>query len=262
MKIFLMCSVMAMLLMFEAGCAAKKEVSTTSTPTAASTQRVAVGEDMLVAQLPHNDHRPFLVANHQEFVSYTKAEILLRKELAKEIDVAFEKENAEKVFANLSEKIGGKLDVRWDSLEAAGVERDTQITMQLKGVAVKTILEAVLRQAGRAAELEPIGFQVRAGAVLIDTKRELNKFVQLAVYDIRELIYAPAITLPNKNLPRGNITIQLYFEDQTAVTSLFGEEEFDDYAITPEEMIEQITQLISRYCGRAAQLGCVWRGGE
>ena len=65
---------------------------------------------------------------------------------------------------------GLKIEVKWSALAAAGIGKNTTVTVSLKNVSVAALIRAILRDVGGPVRL---GFVVRDGVVVISTKDDL-----------------------------------------------------------------------------------------
>ncbi len=110
------------------------------------------------------------------------------RKLLKRSDVHYKAEPIGKVFEQLKQRTGTNLVTNWAALEAAGIEPDVPIVIQLKDVPLHVILDRVLAQAGAGAELEPIGWTIDRGVVRISTERDLNRAGVRKTYNIEDLI--------------------------------------------------------------------------
>lgn len=92
-----------------------------------------------------------------------------------------------------------KLNVNWPALEIVGIEKDTAVWLNLKGVAAEHVLSIALAQASADAfDDDKAGFTVRDGAVVISTRRDLKTNVDTRNYSIKKYLAAA----------RGEITVQ------------------------------------------------------
>lgn len=151
--------------------------------------------------------------------------------------------------------------VNWPALEAAGVSQDTPINLQLSNVPAEQALKLVLQQAGASAFGEQIGYSVIDGIVQISTLADLNRTVDIRIYDIRDLL----VQVPNfTNAPEFDLENALD-SSQTGSgrgtggggssgsgRSLFDTDDDDDEEeqLSRAERINQILELIQNTVGR------------
>jgi len=116
----------------------------------------------------------------------TEANRAVRDRLQQPIPVDFRANALENVIEFLRNVTGVNIFVQWNSLEAAGVSRDTPVTMQLQNVAAAQALELILDEAG--GDLVNIGYTINEGVVVIATQQFLSAQTTILTYDIRDLI--------------------------------------------------------------------------
>ncbi|RMF84394.1 MAG: hypothetical protein D6744_03155, partial [Planctomycetota bacterium] len=75
--------------------------------------------------------------------------------------------------------------VDWDDLDLNGVPRDKPISLRLRDVSLRTVLQEVLTQVGGDVAL---GYSVGDGLIRIASKEKLDRDKYILVYDIRDLL--------------------------------------------------------------------------
>src|SRR5439155_14092756 len=80
---------------------------------------------------------------------------------------------------------GANIHVDWKTLEAAGVTKDTQINLRLKGVTLARVLDLVLKEAGGGTLLT---YFPDRGVIEVTTQEVADKQTYTRVYDISDLI--------------------------------------------------------------------------
>lgn len=78
-------------------------------------------------------------------------------------------------------------DVDWEKLTESGIDRETQITLELTNVPVRTVLERVLEKASTDSG-SGAAYAINDGVVMISTREAINKIKSLQIYDIRDLL--------------------------------------------------------------------------
>lgn len=76
--------------------------------------------------------------------------------------------------------------VNWKALEAAGIAKDTQVSIRLRNVKFSVVLKTILESIGGGTN--QLGYTVADGVITISTQEELAKNVETQTYDIRDLI--------------------------------------------------------------------------
>jgi general secretion pathway protein D len=95
---------------------------------------------------------------------------------------------------------GSNIFVNWKSLEAAGIDRNTPVSANLRNVKFSKALNVILDSVGGGQT--KLGYTVDEGVITISTQDDLSRNVVVRVYDIRDLIVnipdftdAPAFSL-------------------------------------------------------------------
>lgn len=110
----------------------------------------------------------------------------------------------EKAVAYLREVTDVQFLPEWRSLDAIGISRNDTVTLQLKNVAVKTVLERLLDDLGD--DWSKPAYTIDDGLVVISSDTALRKRTVPIAYDIRDLLFevpyfdnAPMIDLSGRN---------------------------------------------------------------
>jgi general secretion pathway protein D len=94
------------------------------------------------------------------------------------------------------------MSVDWEDLELAGIERDKPVTIKLREVALRTVLDEVLAQVGGDVHL---AYAVGDGLLRVATKDKLDRDKYILVFDIRDLL----VRVPRfRGAPRIDLTQQ------------------------------------------------------
>jgi beta-lactamase regulating signal transducer with metallopeptidase domain len=93
----------------------------------------------------------------------------------------------------LRDVTGLNIFVDWRGLEAAGIDRNTPITVRMQKVPFETVLRYVLRDAGHQVKLD---YAVIDGIVNISTAELISAETQVRVYDIEPLVLSMPTTMP------------------------------------------------------------------
>ncbi len=177
--------------------------------------------------------------------------------LREPVPIQFEANKLVNVIDYLRNTTGVNFFVNWPVLEAAGIEKDYPITLQLSNVPAEQALRLVLQQASASNEFDPVSFSIIEGIVTISTQRDLTKTTDTRVYDIRDLLVqvpsfsnAPEFDL-NESLSNTNSGGSNSGGGGGGGTSLFGDtEQAQETGPTREELIEQIVTLIQDTVGK------------
>lgn len=103
-------------------------------------------------------------------------------------EISAEDQGFEKVLNFLRTNTDTNILVNWKALEDAGIDRNTQVTVELHGVPFYKILNVILRNVG--GETANLGWTLDSGIVTISTRDDLNSatYQVVRMYDIRDLL--------------------------------------------------------------------------
>jgi len=171
--------------------------------------------------------------------------------LREPVPVAFDGNLLVNVIDFFRNTTGVNFDVRWNQLQAAGVERDAPVTLQLSNVPAEEALRRVLQQV--STEFDPVSFSIIEGIVTISTERDLQRTTFIRNYDIRDLL------LPIRDF--GNAPDLELNELLGSVgtgegggggggTDLFSDDDDDEDDVDRDALVEQIITLIQDTVGR------------
>jgi type II secretory pathway component GspD/PulD (secretin) len=79
------------------------------------------------------------------------------------------------------------VDIDWQSLDSIGITQDATITLQLKNVTLRSVLDRVIDQVS-AGGSSRAGWEISDGVLRIASDEQLRKNVVTLVYDIRDLL--------------------------------------------------------------------------
>jgi Flp pilus assembly secretin CpaC len=90
----------------------------------------------------------------------------------------------------LRDMTGANVFVEWRTLEAAGIDRTTPVTVtRLTNIRFEKALRTILDEVGGG--VTPLDFSIDEGLIRISTKEQIGQQVQLIVYDVSDLIFRP-----------------------------------------------------------------------
>ncbi|MEX2213452.1 MAG: hypothetical protein WD768_04950 [Phycisphaeraceae bacterium] len=99
----------------------------------------------------------------------------VREKLKGKLDVKFEQNKLVNVMDFMRNTTGVNFFTDWAALEAAGIEQDVLITLDLKQVPADQIIKLVIARAGSGTSVEPLAWDVIDGTVMVSTERGLAK---------------------------------------------------------------------------------------
>lgn len=114
--------------------------------------------------------------------------------------VNFEENKLENVIDYIRNVTGVNFYVNWTPLQnSAGIERDSPVSLQLKGVPASRVLDMVLEQVNAASgDIEPLAWEYRGDVVVLSTKEDMRFMAYTRLYVVRDLVLAgDAGTNPN-----------------------------------------------------------------
>ena len=98
----------------------------------------------------------------------------------------FESIPFEDVIEFLREKGEINIWVNWKALEAAGIERDAEVTTKLKDIRLGKVISMLLYDVGGGDV--PLAHAFRDNVLIISTKDDLRRETAIRIYDIRPLV--------------------------------------------------------------------------
>ena len=112
----------------------------------------------------------------------------------------------EKVLQYLSETQHVNIFTNWTALSAAGIDKSTQLSVNLHDVPLRKALTTVLSEVGGATN--PLSYTIDDGVVTISTKDELNseRYRVVRVYDIRDMLAQPDQNITPPQFDLQNVT--------------------------------------------------------
>jgi type II secretory pathway component GspD/PulD (secretin) len=110
-------------------------------------------------------------------------------------EIAADQQGLEKVINFLRDNTGTNIFVNWKALEAAGLDRNTPVSVSLRDVPFSKALTTILASVGGTANLS---YTVDDGVITISTRDDLLASVppRVSTYDIRDLLVQPDNSIP------------------------------------------------------------------
>ena len=96
----------------------------------------------------------------------------VRRKLAQPVNFEFQGLALEDVLRFCADYSGAAIQVRWGTLQAAGVERSAKVTLNLKSVPLGAALRLILRSVAAKGKLD---FAVKDGVVVVSTVADLEQ---------------------------------------------------------------------------------------
>lgn len=105
----------------------------------------------------------------------TERDKAVEKKLQQPLPINFEANRLVNVLDYLRNTTGVSFFVNWGALEAAGIEQDMPVTMQLTNVPAETAIKLVLKQTGGAGDDRPV-YGIVDGMVVITTASDFRSY--------------------------------------------------------------------------------------
>lgn len=105
-------------------------------------------------------------------------------------EIKFDATPFEEVIKQLRAYTGLNIVPNWSAMEAAAIEKDAEVTMNLKDVKFEKALRLILSEIG-GGEVE-LAYEIDDGVVQISTKEDLSRRTMTRVYNVQDLL----ITVP------------------------------------------------------------------
>ena len=90
-----------------------------------------------------------------------------------------------KVIDYLRNVSGANIVVNWNVLAGAGIEKETTISLTVREVPLRKVLQLVLNQ---AAPQVPLAYSIDANVIQVTTQSELDKQIITKVYIVDDLV--------------------------------------------------------------------------
>lgn len=80
------------------------------------------------------------------------------------------------------------MDVNWEALSGIGIERDAEVTLNLRAVPVRVVLDRVMEKVSRD-QFSRAGWAVEDGVLVVASEESLRKKTFIKIYDIQDLVF-------------------------------------------------------------------------
>lgn len=137
---------------------------------------------------------------------------------------------AEQTLEWFTQTTGTPLRFRWEWLEDEGLSRDTPITLRMSNVTAARTLGAILQE---LSPRETMIYEVSPFDIRIMTKRQANRFREIRLYDVAELLHFAGV------------------REQTTIQGGSGFAQTDTFGRGPDTQSRRIGLDMSRVTGHA-----------
>ena len=104
------------------------------------------------------------------------------------LPASFDDNTLEDILTFVATVTNLNFDVDWDSLEQIGIERDERVTLELREVSARVVLDRVLEKAS-PDDFSRAGWAVQDGIVVVAAEEDLRRNTFIVIYDVRDLLF-------------------------------------------------------------------------
>ena len=144
----------------------------------------------------------------------------------------------EQVVEFIRDASSASIHVRWAALEAVGVNKDTPVNVKLADVTMQKALRTVLDDVGG---INPLGYVVDDGVIVVTTAEDLDRRMVTRVYDVRDLT-APPRSAPDEAMLRKIVQEALHRPVEPVSTDLPSDEAALTLAETYQDRIDDLAE--------------------
>ncbi|MCG8407836.1 MAG: permease prefix domain 1-containing protein [Phycisphaerales bacterium] len=112
----------------------------------------------------------------------------IRLALKKRVDVMFDSKSLEGILNFVRDIAGVNIFVDWASMENVGIDRGTEVTLNLWDVRISTVLGMALRSAGQSGEI--LTYAISDGLLMVGTEDVLGRQTETRLYHCADLVQA------------------------------------------------------------------------
>jgi type II secretory pathway component GspD/PulD (secretin) len=159
----------------------------------------------------------------------------------KKIPASFSSAPLEDVLEFIAAVGNLNVDVDWDALSNIGINRDTEVTLNLRPVPMRVVLDRVLEKIS-PDEFSRAGWAVNDGVLVVASDEALRRNTFIRIYDIQDLIFE----IPNfTDVPELDLDAVLQQSGGGGGgRGVFRVDDGNDIELTDEERIQQVVDLI------------------
>lgn len=106
-------------------------------------------------------------------------------------EITAEQQGLERVLNFLRDSTNSNIFVNWRALEAAGIDRNSPVTISLKEIPFRKALQTILAEVGGGTA--NLGYTIDDGIITVSTRDDLDsvKYQTVKVFDVRDLLVQP-----------------------------------------------------------------------
>ena len=150
-------------------------------------------------------------------------------------------ENALEFIATLTNV---NMDVDWEALADVGIERDTEISLELREVSARVVLDRVLEKVS-PDEFTSADWAIADGILLVASGDRLRENTFIVIYDVRDLLFEVPDFTAVPSLDLDQILQQSSSSGGGGGGSIFADDETGGgLVLTPEELLNRLLEII------------------
>jgi type II secretory pathway component GspD/PulD (secretin)/tetratricopeptide (TPR) repeat protein len=107
---------------------------------------------------------------------------------SKRIPASFQDNALENVLQFIATVTNLNFDVDWASLSEVGIEKDTQVSLELREVSAQVVLDRVLQKVS-LDDFNRASWAVQDGIVVVASDDDLRRNTFIVIYDVRDLLF-------------------------------------------------------------------------
>lgn len=161
----------------------------------------------------------------------------------KRVPATFAANTLEDVLTFIGAVTNLNMDVDWESLSEIGIERDDEITLNLRPVPVKVVLERILEKVS-PDEFSRADWAVQDGVLVVASEEGLRRNTFVRIYDVRDLTFQ----VPNyTNVPEldlDSVLQQTGNRGGGGTQSIFNDANDADQALPESELLERLIDIV------------------
>jgi len=151
-------------------------------------ERSLIVPESLLAYPPDWPELSFRRGEVQSFVESEADRRVMATLDTRRIPASFNNNTLEDVVTFVATVTNLNVDVDWESLSKIGVERDKPISLELREVPARVVLDRVLEKA-QPDSFSKVGWAVNDGVLVVAADEALRKNRFVVIYDIRDLLF-------------------------------------------------------------------------
>jgi type II secretory pathway component GspD/PulD (secretin) len=142
-------------------------------------------------EISYPDDWPEISVRRGQVQSFVESEVdrqVLATLETRRIPANFQDNSLEDVLAFVATVTNLNLDVDWDSLDQIGIERDTRVSLELREVEARIVLDRILEKVS-LDDFNKAGWAIQDGILVIASDDDLRKNTFIVIYDVRDLLF-------------------------------------------------------------------------